>query len=300
VAWDPTVPVEVEPRRLVEVRVAADRAVPVLLAGVLLVSLAGLSGALVRAGVLHLDLPGLAGWGAATDPDLPTGAPSWFECALLVLAALVAWTAADDARADGDPRAGSWRGLAVGALVLSIDELTAVHQTVVAPVARLLGGGLPGDLAWGVVAVPAVVAAGVAGAGLLRSLPRSTSSGLVVAAALYVGGAVLLDVVGTALRSAVESGSLLLASASVVEEAMEMLGIVVLVLVVSRHAPAARRVERVALPATEIDLTPFEPSGAPVAPPLGWAIPGGAARGEVLSSGALSPPPPPPRRPPAD
>jgi hypothetical protein len=321
VAWDPTSPLPTVPaapaapttefdpaggRRLVEVRVDADRAAPVLLVAVVALGLAAFSGALVRTGVLALDLPGLSAWVSATDPDRAGTVPSWFQSALMVLAALLLWTTADDARARGDHRAGAWRWAALGAVALSVDELVDVHERVVGPVARLLGGGLLGDLAWGVVAVPVVAVAALAGLGPVRSLPRSTASGILLAGALYVGGAVVMDVVGTVLGSAVGPDSLLLASSSVVEEAMEMLALTVLVLVVSRYAATANRTAeptpRTAADPTAwtaaVDLTPFAPQPAYPAAPA-WAVPGGAARAETLSVGGsfgeteILPPPPP-------
>lgn len=153
-----------------------------LVVATVLVCLVGLVVELVRHGLGLGDSSVASLLSLSYEGNLPT----WYASVLpLICAGLLAWIAA------GEPQdRGHWRVLAVGFVLISIDEVIGLHE--------LLSGlfDTTGALHFGWV-IPGgalVLVLGLSFLGFLRRLPRATARVFVLAGALYVLGAVACDV----------------------------------------------------------------------------------------------------------
>ena len=121
---------------------------------------------------------------------------SFFEASPLLIAALVTLALAAHYRAQQAPLAGRWAWLSGLLLFMAIDELAQLHDLFTGPLRRRL------DLDFGLFyftwLLPAVLFLGFCAwyfAPLVRSLPGAIRVRLLVAAAVYFGGAVVVEMV---------------------------------------------------------------------------------------------------------
>lgn len=112
--------------------------------------------------------------------------PTWYASSLLLVCGLLLGAIALDVGARGGAHRGHWWGLAAGFLFMSLDEAVELHEH--------LGGlfGFGGVLYFDWVVPAAAVVAVVAAlyAGFVRALPGRRRRWFLLAGAIYVGGAV--------------------------------------------------------------------------------------------------------------
>ena len=149
-------------------------------------------------------------------------APTWFNALLWSLLGLAAGAAALLAR-----RRAGWVAFSVVAFVASMDETVSLHERL-----QEIGGPMASALGWGVVyawVVPGVIiAAAIAIAlwPLVRALPARSRNLIVIGAALFLFGAVVVETVSGQFvghYGVITWHNMLL---SHVEEALEKLGII--------------------------------------------------------------------------
>lgn len=128
-----------------------------------------------------------------------------------------------------------WWVLAGTAMVMSMDETVALHEVAAARFARLVGAD--GSLAeiWVLPAAAGALVAVVALVPLLRSLGRATALAVLLGAAMYLGGALGMELVGSLLGGAGAPGY---TAAAVTEELLEGLGVAVVAAAVAHHLRA--------------------------------------------------------------
>jgi hypothetical protein len=166
---------------------------------------------------------------------------TWLTAGLLLLGAGLLLAIAAGARARGERDAGRWGVLAAVFLFLSCDEAAAIHERV-GDWAEGFGRG-EGFLLWEWVVPYAVltVAAAAVYAPFVRRLPVDTRRRVVVAGAVYVLGALVLEAVQARIVDARGPGTAVVAALAVVEEGLEMAGAVLfvraLLLHLAGHAP---------------------------------------------------------------
>jgi hypothetical protein len=184
------------------------------------------------------------------DVDGEGNLPSWLSSALLLVAALLLWGIAVQARAAGDPWHRHWALLALGVAYLSLDEAAQVHERLLIPVGALLvdAQGVF-TFGWVVVAGPVLVVFALTYLRFLAALPAAVRRGLVIAAVVYVLGALGLELVGGLIldRGYAEASVPYILETSA-EEFLEMAGLTLLLRVLIRtqagvRAPAADAVQ---------------------------------------------------------
>jgi len=240
----------------------------VLAAVVLALCAASLGCQILRHG-LHVDFRGLASVQGYLNVDGEGNIPTWFQSSLLLLCALTLWTTADDARAAGDRWARHWRLLALVFGYLSMDELAGLHERADEPLHLLFGTSGALLWAWVIAAVPALALFGLFYLAFLVALPRPTRLGLLIAAGVYVGGAVGVEMVGSYLFSTRGLDALTYHLAATVEEGMEMSGLLILLTTVGRYA-ARRRT-------SDVRSRPPSTTDTPSVVPLSRRRPAGGA-----------------------
>lgn len=166
--------------------------------------------------------------------------PTWYSAINLFVASVLLWLTAAAKRSSQDRFARYWTGLAVGFLYLSLDEGIVIHEVLADWLQRRfqLGGYL--TFAWQIVAVPLVMLCALLYLRFLLHLPPRTRNLFLVAGALYLGGALLLDAVSANqwdMDGAITFGYLAIGT---LEELFEMLGVIVLIYAVLAYAAEMR------------------------------------------------------------
>jgi hypothetical protein len=142
--------------------------------------------------------------------------PTWLSSSLLLLCAVAAGAIAREAK----QRRVAWWGIAAALGYVSLDEAIELHEHL---------GGLVGTngvlyFDWIVIAAPIVAVLAVVYWPFLRDLPAVTRRRLIIAAVVYVGGALVMEM---PLGLVAEQGAvdtLRYAVIDWVEETMEMIG----------------------------------------------------------------------------
>jgi hypothetical protein len=169
------------------------------------------------------------------DLDHEANIPSWFQTGLLLLCAGVLWTTGDLARRSGEGRARGWHGLALIFAYLSLDEAASLHENLIVPLRE--GLGLDGVLtfAWVLVGGPLALLVALAYLPFLRALPRATARRMVGAGAVYLAGALLVELLGGQITSLGQDRTVLYAVVTTVEEVLEMSGLLLLLRALHLH-----------------------------------------------------------------
>lgn len=210
--------------------------------GIFLRQLAAIAALLVTAGLVvqvvrwkaHVPGDHIGIW--FFDLDTEGNLPAFFSAALLVLASgLLALTAALERNGKQRP---FWGALAVGFVLMAYDEWTARHEQFIVPMRELLGEwnlALPVFyFAWVVPGTALIAVVSIVFAGFLKRLPRDTRVRFLVAGALYLGGAVGMEMVGS-YHYATFGDSMTQAMIAAVEEALEMSGAIYFVHSILSH-----------------------------------------------------------------
>ena len=158
--------------------------------------------------------------------DFEGNIPTWFSSALLLYSAILLAILAGDAASTDRPFANHWRLLAALFVCLSLDEAASLHEMVDEPLRTL---GTSGILyhAWILPAGAALVALALAYRRFLVALPSGLRRRILIAAALYVGGAIGMEMAGGWWREAHGTLNLVYGAIMTVEETLEIIGLLV-------------------------------------------------------------------------
>ena len=121
-----------------------------------------------------------------------------------------------------------WMGLAVIFVFLSVDELWSIHETLTLPVRDALGVSGVFHFAWVIPYGIAVIVIGTAYLRFLVGLRRDVRWSFLTAAALYVGGAIGIEMLGGQHASRVGENNMTYGLITGAEEVFELAGLVVL------------------------------------------------------------------------
>lgn len=164
--------------------------------------------------------------------------PTWYASGLLLCCALVLAAIAREAALTGASHRWHWRGLAATFLYLSLDEAVGLHEH--------LGEGLelPGVLYFSWV-VPAAVAVGVFGLlylPFLAHLPARPRWQFLAAGAIYVTGALGMELPLGYWTERHGNDNLVYALIDLVEESLELLGVSLFLVALVEYLGARVRV----------------------------------------------------------
>jgi hypothetical protein len=158
------------------------------------------------------------------DLDAEANLPSFFQSQMMLACALALLFTARHERAAGRPMAHAWLVLSLAFFYLGADEAAMLHDRM-GPVAMQAIGAKPNHIDW-------VLPMGILGTGFalymvpfLLGIERATAYAFVLAGAVYVGGAVGVEVLGKVLAERYGYESYLYVLSVALEEGMEMLGI---------------------------------------------------------------------------
>jgi len=214
--------------------------------GTALVILLGIGSRLV--GAMETDFPGRDLFGQMFALNNEANVPTLFSCFLLSTAAAVVWVIAQGKRQYADRFQRLWLVLSALLVYLAIDEVVQVHDRATMGVRKLLGDSALLHYAWVVPYAFVVLAVIVLFIPFLQHLPRRTAGGMILAGALYVIGAMGLEVVEGMLEFSGQFYSIAMSVLVTIEESLEMSSIVLLIWVLLDYL-------RAQLPNLHLDLT---------------------------------------------
>ena len=171
----------------------------------------------------------------AFDVDAEQSVPTWLSCLLLLTAAALLLLVGHLRRAARAPFGRHWTALGLIFVLLSIDEVAGLHNTEYVSDETARGISDYFAIPWVLQGIAVVAVVGLAYLRFLVALPRATRRGFVLAGATYVGGALVMEMVGASYIVRYTDAHPTVAAIVLVEEAMEMFGALLLVATLVRH-----------------------------------------------------------------
>jgi hypothetical protein len=169
--------------------------------------------------------------------------PTLYTAALLFVNALCAALCAAGTRARGGRFVAHWWVLAAGFCYIALDEVLVLHEAWGALVNLAADGWMPRSgvfhFRWIIPAAIVVLVVGLLFLPFLRDLPRRTRNSFLIAGAIYVGGAVGMEMPLGLWTEHMGSFDLGYALIDAVEESMEMLGLNLFLLAAGDHLAAS-------------------------------------------------------------
>ena len=153
--------------------------------------------------------------------------PTWYSAFNLGFCGIWLRIIAIGKRQQGDRYARDWRLLSVIFCWLAIDEVVSIHEILIIPeVSEALN--LPWFLhsMWVIPGMVFVLWFTRRFAKFLRHLPPRSRQQFILSACLYVGGALVMEMIGSHFAEAIGQQHLLYAAIATVEEVLEMCGII--------------------------------------------------------------------------
>lgn len=162
--------------------------------------------------------------------DAERNIPTGFSTLLLLLAALLLWAIAGLERRQGS-RASHWAVLASGFLLMAADEAWSFHEKLSKPIRKLLGREDLGVFyyAWVIPGIALVLVLALVFSRFLWRLPARTRRAFLTAAALYLGGVLGFELLGSGFDEANGRRNLVYMTLVTVEEVLEMAGVLLFV-----------------------------------------------------------------------
>ena len=165
------------------------------------------------------------------DIDIEKNIPSVFSALLLLYAALLLGLIAMLERRQAGRPILHWTILSLGFLLMAIDESCSFHEELIPPIRRLLGDENLGIFyfAW---VIPGIVVVLVSAAFFFRfllRLPAKSRSAFLIAATLYLGGAIGVELIAGRFVELHGKLNLTYPTLVVVEESLEMAGAIVFI-----------------------------------------------------------------------
>ncbi len=161
--------------------------------------------------------------------NLEEAIPTWFATILLFLAAvMLGWITAVHYQNNNSQKT-YWLGLTLIFLYLSMDEGAVIHEIISDPLQEVFNTTGYLEFAWLIAFVPLVIIFVLFYARFLFKLPPRTRNQFILAGAIYVGGAVVVEAI-SANRYASDGGiSFPYLAIATVEEWLEMMGVIIFI-----------------------------------------------------------------------
>jgi hypothetical protein len=154
---------------------------------------------------------------------------AWFSAMLLLLAAVLLALIATATKKTGGVYTGHWGVLSLIFVYMSVDEAARIHELTQEPLRAALHPSGFFHYAWVIVAIPLVLLFVIAYLRFLRDLPQPTRLLFIVSGAIYVGGALGMDMLGGYFMSHPLGSFDMLPIMMTIEEFLENMGIVLFV-----------------------------------------------------------------------
>lgn len=163
--------------------------------------------------------------------DLELNVPAFFSMSLLLFAAVLLAGITFLKKKQTDRYVLHWALLSCGFLFMSFDEIVAVHERLIEPMRTVLGEEHLGVLyfAWVVPAIALVLFLALFFLRFLMSLPAKTRISFLLAASLYIGAAIGLELIEGKHSEIYGKENLIYITLTTIEETLEMTGAIVFI-----------------------------------------------------------------------
>ncbi len=157
--------------------------------------------------------------------------PTLFTVMLLAFAAMLLWIITILCKKNKVPYIVNWAVLSVGFLYMAFDEALQIHERFVGVGRTLLGDGKLGIFynSWVIVYIPIIILIALFFMKLLLHLPGKTRTNFIVAATIYLGGCIGVEMIGGAYAEIHGHGNLMYNLIANVEDTLEMAGLIVFI-----------------------------------------------------------------------
>jgi hypothetical protein len=179
--------------------------------------------------------PWLCGFVPAFYVDGESNVPTWYSSIALAMAGGLLTLVACAKFAERDRFRAHWLALALIFFALSADEVAMLHEYPIDPLRRTLDAGGALYYPWVLPGMAFVIAVGIGFARFLLHLPHETRRGMVLAGAIFVGGAIGVEMVSGVVADRMGEENFAYALVITLEEACEMLGVVLLIYTLARY-----------------------------------------------------------------
>lgn len=161
--------------------------------------------------------------------DAENNIPTYYSSLLLLTAAGLLYVISKAMKKRGNIYANYWLSLSLIFLYLSIDESSSIHELLIHPLRSALN--LSGVLyfSWVIVGFAVVIAIAIIYLRFLLELPRNTKISFVLAASVYVGGALGIELLGGFYSSNYGESNYVYGLITTTEEMLEMTGVVIFI-----------------------------------------------------------------------
>jgi hypothetical protein len=163
--------------------------------------------------------------------DMEQNIPTYFSVLLILLAAFLLTVIAILNGKQRIPHGSKWMILSFGFLIMAYDEAFQVHERLNLPVGTLLGDGTLGVFffPWVIPGIVLVFVVGLFYSRFLLNLPSTTRFRFLMAATLYLGGAIGVELIGSRHAELHGYENWTYSMIATLEESLEMAGLVVFI-----------------------------------------------------------------------
>lgn len=198
-----------------------------------LLVLASIVGQFVKYAISGGDIDGRLGQGLVrlVDVDGEQNIPTYFSMLLLLVVAQLLAVITVLNRRQKRPYGARWGILSIGFLFMAYDEGFQVHDKLTGPIKQLLGDQTFGIFyfAWVIPGIVLVLALGMFFLKFLLHLPPTDRFRFLLAAALYLGGAIGFELIGGSYAQTHGIHNLTYGLITTIEESLEMTGLIVFI-----------------------------------------------------------------------
>jgi hypothetical protein len=156
--------------------------------------------------------------------------PTWYSALMIGFCAVLLKIIATGKKQQGDRYTKEWQLLSLIFAWLAIDEIVSIHEILIIPeVSQALH--LPWFLhsAWVIPGMIFVAWFARRYSKFVRHLPAKSRQHFILAACIYVGGALIMEMIGSHFAESLSQQNIIYALTTSIEECLEMTGIVMLI-----------------------------------------------------------------------
>lgn len=163
--------------------------------------------------------------------DLELNVPNFFSMLLLLFAALLLAFITVIKRKQTASYIWHWAILSFGFFFMAFDEIASIHEKLIEPMQAILGKEQLGILyfAWVVPGIALVLFLAFIFLRFWWNLPAKTRFAFLIAATLYIGGAIVLELIGGSHFEIYGKDNLTYILLTTVEESFEIVGVIIFI-----------------------------------------------------------------------
>lgn len=169
------------------------------------------------------------------DVDSEVSIPAWFSSSVLLLCSVLLAIITSTLKRTSERYVPHWGALAILFTLLSLDESISVHEMFIEPLRSLLGVSGPLYFAWVVPGGAFVVVIALAYRKFVFDLPAESRRLFIVAGALYLSGALGLEMIGGLWVDLYGQQNWIYQGIVTVEELLEMSGAILFLYALMRY-----------------------------------------------------------------